>query len=127
MAAPPWFVKSQSQVYIAMFYFVFSVYFREETNDKTCGATLAYWNRTTEVLKSEESRQYLQKRNHMGLLKPFVRFREAFLIAPKYSLATCQIEKTMSTFRAGLFCYLNKKEDFIAAGRQISTENWFNT
>ncbi|WKX96239.1 hypothetical protein Q1695_012579 [Nippostrongylus brasiliensis] len=159
MAAPPWFVKSQSQVYIAMFYFVFSVYFREETNDKTCGATLAYYfylkpidkkrathqtfsgtpaynssalqsclgNRTTEVLKSEESRQYLQKRNHMGLLKPFVRFREAFLIAPKYSLATCQIEKTMSTFRAGLFCYLNKKEDFIAAGRQISTENWFNT
>ncbi|KAK6016835.1 hypothetical protein OSTOST_17677 [Ostertagia ostertagi] len=69
----------------------------------------------------ESSRRF---ENSSAIVPPFVRLREAFLISPKYNLATCQIEKIMSTFRSAMFCYLNRKEDFVAAGRNISTEHW---
>ncbi|KAK5980366.1 hypothetical protein GCK32_007416 [Trichostrongylus colubriformis] len=63
-------------------------------------------------------------KNQSGMVPPYVRFREAFLISPDYNLATCQIEKIMSTFRSAMFCYLNRKDEFVAAGRSISTEHW---
>ncbi|KAK6732727.1 hypothetical protein RB195_016846 [Necator americanus] len=32
----------------------------------------------------------------------------------------------MSTFRCGMFCYLNRRRKFEEAGRSISTEHWSN-
>ncbi|VDO78463.1 unnamed protein product [Heligmosomoides polygyrus] len=66
-------------------------------------------------------------KSRSGMVPPFIRFREAFLISRSNKLASCQIEKIMSTFRAGLFCYLNKKKEFIEKGRKISTEYWWDT
>ncbi|EYB90098.1 hypothetical protein Y032_0223g2654 [Ancylostoma ceylanicum] len=65
--------------------------------------------------------------NRCRLLPPFIRFREVYLISQRYNLATCQIEKIMSTFRYGMFCYLNRHARFEASGRNISTEHWMNT
>ncbi|RCN29121.1 hypothetical protein ANCCAN_25122 [Ancylostoma caninum] len=62
--------------------------------------------------------------NISGILPPFHRFEQAILVTPKYNLATCQIEKIMSTVRDGIFCYLTNTTEFLAHNRTISTEYW---
>lgn len=47
-------------------------------------------------------------------------------IAPKYHLATCQIQKNMATIRMATFCYLNHTMEFIATNQSISTVFWFD-
>ncbi|KIH62567.1 hypothetical protein ANCDUO_07150 [Ancylostoma duodenale] len=47
-------------------------------------------------------------------------------IVKKYRLATCQIEKVMSTIRDGMFCYLTDSKNFTAHNREISKEHWGN-
>ncbi|RCN28052.1 hypothetical protein ANCCAN_26212 [Ancylostoma caninum] len=60
------------------------------------------------------------------LLPPFIRFREEFLVNPDYHLATCQIEKVMTTVREGIFCYLTDPRNFSIHNRTISKEHWKN-
>ncbi|KIH43027.1 hypothetical protein ANCDUO_26979, partial [Ancylostoma duodenale] len=45
-------------------------------------------------------------------------------IAPNYDLATCQIEKIMTTVRDAVFCYLSDPIGFEANNRTISSELW---
>lgn len=52
--------------------------------------------------------------------------QNVYLIAPKYHLATCQIQKNMATIRMATFCYLNHTMEFIATNQSISTVFWFD-
>ncbi|EYB90906.1 hypothetical protein Y032_0212g2229 [Ancylostoma ceylanicum] len=65
--------------------------------------------------------------NMSSIIPPFFRFREEYLVAKKYRLATCQIEKVMSTIRGGMFCYLTDSKNFTAHNRKISQEHWGNS
>ncbi|KAK6732770.1 hypothetical protein RB195_016875 [Necator americanus] len=57
-------------------------------------------------------------------LPAFGSLRENILIAPNYDLATCQIEKVMTTIRDAIFCYLRDPIGFKAHDRRISSESW---
>ncbi|KAK6732771.1 hypothetical protein RB195_016875 [Necator americanus] len=57
-------------------------------------------------------------------LPPFGPLRENILIAPDYDLATCQIEKVMTTVRDAIFCYLDDPIEFIINNRTISSGTW---
>ncbi|EPB75773.1 hypothetical protein ANCCEY_05131 [Ancylostoma ceylanicum] len=61
-----------------------------------------------------------------SILPPFFRFREEYLVVKKYHLATCQIEKVMTTIRDGIFCYLTDSKNFTKHNRTISKEHWGN-
>ncbi|KAL6733998.1 hypothetical protein Aduo_004587 [Ancylostoma duodenale] len=60
----------------------------------------------------------------MWALPPFGPLRENIVIAPNYDLATCQIEKIMTTVRDAVFCYLSDPIGFEANNRTISSELW---
>ncbi|KAL6733997.1 hypothetical protein Aduo_004586 [Ancylostoma duodenale] len=62
--------------------------------------------------------------NISGIVPPFHRLEEIILVTPQYNLATCQIEKIMSTVRDGIFCYLTNTTEFLENNRTISTEYW---
>ncbi|ETN83029.1 hypothetical protein NECAME_01828 [Necator americanus] len=55
---------------------------------------------------------------------PLLRLFEGFRIAPDYDLATCQIEKVMTTVRDAIFCYLDDPIEFIINNRTISSGTW---
>ncbi|EYC09499.1 hypothetical protein Y032_0060g3153 [Ancylostoma ceylanicum] len=61
-----------------------------------------------------------------SILPPFFRFREEYLVVKKYRLATCQIEKVMTTIRDGIFCYLTDSKNFTSHNRTMSKEYWRN-
>ncbi|EYB98396.1 hypothetical protein Y032_0131g1599 [Ancylostoma ceylanicum] len=61
-----------------------------------------------------------------SVLPPYFRFREEYLVVKKYHLATCQIEKVMTTIRDGIFCYLTDSKNFTMHNRTISKEYWKN-
>jgi len=44
-------------------------------------------------------------------------------MAPNHRMATCIIQKNMSTLMAAILCYLFKPREFLAAGRNIITES----
>ncbi|RCN23775.1 hypothetical protein ANCCAN_30537 [Ancylostoma caninum] len=64
--------------------------------------------------------------DNSSILPPFFRFREEYLVVKKYRLATCQIEKVMTTIRDGIFCYLTDSKNFTANNRTMSKEYWRN-
>ncbi|WKX96288.1 hypothetical protein Q1695_012607 [Nippostrongylus brasiliensis] len=47
-----------------------------------------------------------------------------FLAAPEYGLATCQIEKSLSTVRDAIFCYLDNPQLFEENKRILHNEFW---
>ncbi|KAL6740858.1 hypothetical protein Aduo_014169 [Ancylostoma duodenale] len=59
------------------------------------------------------------------LIQPFFRYKELFKVSPKYSLTTCQIEKTTSLLKDAIFCFLKNPWKFRANNRRISTEQYF--
>ncbi|CAJ0607918.1 unnamed protein product [Cylicocyclus nassatus] len=77
-------------------------------------------------LYNKTSRPLQRFVNKSLLVPPLVNFKEIFGVSPKFNLATCHIEKIMCTFRAGMFCYLNRRSEFLKKGRSISTERWGN-
>ncbi|WKX93204.1 hypothetical protein Q1695_010893 [Nippostrongylus brasiliensis] len=58
------------------------------------------------------------------MVRPFRQYREEYVVAPHYHLASCQIEKVMTTLKDGIFCYLFAPDAFVAANRTISEEKW---
>ncbi|EPB66931.1 hypothetical protein ANCCEY_13972 [Ancylostoma ceylanicum] len=62
--------------------------------------------------------------NISGIVPPYHRLEEVIVVNPQYRLATCQIEKIMSTVRDGIFCYLTNTTEFLANNHTISTEYW---
>ncbi|ETN84344.1 hypothetical protein NECAME_06906 [Necator americanus] len=63
------------------------------------------------------------------LIQPFFRYKELYKelvkVSPKYSVTTCQIEKTTSLLKDAIFCFLKNPWKFRANGRRISTEQYF--
>ncbi|CAJ0581055.1 unnamed protein product, partial [Mesorhabditis spiculigera] len=57
-------------------------------------------------------------------LPPFVSRNPTFLTSKAHNISVCKIEKTMSTFLTGIICYLDRKEKFIKANRNIHSEGW---
>ncbi|CAJ0606994.1 unnamed protein product [Cylicocyclus nassatus] len=57
-------------------------------------------------------------------LAPFGPLRENIVIAPNYNIASCQIEKIMTTVRDAVFCYLTNPTDYEAFNRSLSAEQW---
>ncbi|CAJ0608678.1 unnamed protein product [Cylicocyclus nassatus] len=64
--------------------------------------------------------------NKSYTLPPFIRFREEYLVVDKYRLASCQIEKVMTTIKEAIFCFLTDSEKFLRHNRTISREHWSN-
>ncbi|EPB72186.1 hypothetical protein ANCCEY_08720 [Ancylostoma ceylanicum] len=103
------------------------IYYIYRRGDSGYAVGEAFDKKSKESLSAKIEQPVRDFVNKSNLLPPLFRFREIFLISPKYNLATCQIEKVMSTFRSGMFCYLNRKRQFEKEGRNISTEHWSNT
>ncbi|ETN83030.1 hypothetical protein NECAME_01829 [Necator americanus] len=66
------------------------------------------------------------KMNHGGINHMITKLsiENMLYIAPNYDLATCQIEKVMTTIRDAIFCYLRDPIGFKAHDRRISSESW---
>ncbi|KHJ96998.1 hypothetical protein OESDEN_03031 [Oesophagostomum dentatum] len=62
--------------------------------------------------------------NRSGLIPPFFRYRELFLVVPKYYLSFCMIEKVMTTISNAIFCFITNTSEFRANNRRISTETY---
>ncbi|KAK6733090.1 hypothetical protein RB195_017074 [Necator americanus] len=60
------------------------------------------------------------------LLPPFVPFIQSCVIARKYNIATCLIEKVISTFQFTLFCYLNKPWLFGRGKKSLNDGRWYD-
>ncbi|CAJ0588755.1 unnamed protein product [Cylicocyclus nassatus] len=92
----------------------------------SCFATLSvifYGDRLrTENLEWQEAAFLAKNKSH--ILPPFIRYREQYLVIDKYRLATCQIEKIMSTIRGAIFCFLTDSKKFLEHNRTISNEPW---
>ncbi|CAJ0933803.1 unnamed protein product, partial [Mesorhabditis belari] len=52
----------------------------------------------------------------------FIPFEAKYVISPRYKIATCSIQKSMSTVMRGIMCYLFNETRFKDAGRQILKE-----
>ncbi|CAI4222453.1 unnamed protein product [Auanema sp. JU1783] len=63
--------------------------------------------------------------NSSEVLAPLVNFYENYRIAPEYNLATCQIQKSLSTLRAGIFCVLYDTPGFLEQNLSISELDWY--
>ncbi|VDL76131.1 unnamed protein product [Nippostrongylus brasiliensis] len=74
--------------------------------------------------KSLSTTQFIIVPNISNMVRPFRQYREEYVVAPHYHLASCQIEKVMTTLKDGIFCYLFAPDAFVAANRTISEEKW---
>ncbi|WKX96286.1 hypothetical protein Q1695_012606 [Nippostrongylus brasiliensis] len=57
-------------------------------------------------------------------LPAFGQLRENIMVAPRYRLATCQIEKIMSTIRHAMFCYLTNPFGFRSNNKSMGLQSW---
>ncbi|VDL86032.1 unnamed protein product [Nippostrongylus brasiliensis] len=57
-------------------------------------------------------------------LPAFGQLRENIMVAPRYRLATCQIEKIMSTIRHAMFCYLTNPFGFRSNNKSMRLQSW---
>ncbi|WKX96287.1 hypothetical protein Q1695_012607 [Nippostrongylus brasiliensis] len=62
--------------------------------------------------------------NETLVLPAFCNLRNNILAAPEYGLATCQIEKSLSTVRDAIFCYLDNPQLFEENKRILHNEFW---
>ncbi|EPB80448.1 hypothetical protein ANCCEY_00545 [Ancylostoma ceylanicum] len=56
------------------------------------------------------------------LVPPFHDYWSVYVTSPAYNLSTCLVEKTMTTLRSAIMCYLSFHDEFIGNNRTISTE-----
>ncbi|CAJ0582334.1 unnamed protein product, partial [Mesorhabditis spiculigera] len=59
-----------------------------------------------------------------GCVRPFVPMAPLWIASKGDQIAACKIEKNMSTFLTAMMCYLNRTEEFLAAGRALHSESW---
>ncbi|EYC10370.1 hypothetical protein Y032_0056g2711 [Ancylostoma ceylanicum] len=113
---------SATIVIVIISYFCYCVYNTETHEYKECA--ISEYRDIKQPSSIDGNRLISEKINGSDLLPPFVRFREFFLVAPKYNLATCIIEKVMSTFRNAMFCYLNRKFLFEKHVHGLNNVSW---
>ncbi|RCN35085.1 hypothetical protein ANCCAN_19067 [Ancylostoma caninum] len=56
------------------------------------------------------------------LVPPFHDYWSVYVTSPAYNLSTCLVEKTMTTLRSAIMCYLSFHDEFVGNNRTISTE-----
>ncbi|KAK6749409.1 hypothetical protein RB195_001801 [Necator americanus] len=57
------------------------------------------------------------------LVPPFYNYWSVYVTSPPFNLSTCLVEKTMTTLRSAIMCFLSFHDEFVDRNRTISTES----